>query len=55
MTLKEGKGDDDDTLRKKLVYVYDTAKFPFYRAEVYHQVCLVWDLRFASLYLVVQC
>jgi len=37
MSLKEGKGNDPDTLRKKLVYVYDTAQFPFYAGEVYHQ------------------
>lgn len=37
MTLEEGKGNDPDTLGKKLVYVYDTAKYPFYQAEVYHQ------------------
>lgn len=33
----EGRGNDPDTLDKKLVYVMDTAKFPFYVAEVYHQ------------------
>jgi peptide methionine sulfoxide reductase MsrA len=27
--LKEGKGNDPDTLGKQIVYVYDTAKFPF--------------------------
>lgn len=37
MSLEAGKGNDPDTLGKKLVYVYDTAKFPFYQAEVYHQ------------------
>mmetsp|Transcript_9127 Transcript_9127/g.21452 ORF Transcript_9127/g.21452 Transcript_9127/m.21452 type:complete len:291 (-) Transcript_9127:31-903(-) len=37
MTLEAGKGNDPDTLGKKLVFVYDTAKFPFYQAEVYHQ------------------
>ena len=37
MTLALGKGNDPDTLGKKLVFVYDTAKFPFYQAEVYHQ------------------
>jgi hypothetical protein len=36
-TLVPGKGNDPDTLGKQIVYVYDTAKFPFYRAEVYHQ------------------
>jgi len=37
MTLKEGKGNDPDTLKKKLVFVYDSTKFPFYPGEVYHQ------------------
>lgn len=36
--LVPGKGDDPDTLGKQIVYVYDTKKFPFYQAEVYHQV-----------------
>lgn len=36
-TLELGKGNDPDTINKSLVYVYDTAKFPFYQAEVYHQ------------------
>jgi hypothetical protein len=35
--LEEGKGNDPDTIGKRLVYVYDTAAFPFYQAEVYHQ------------------
>ncbi len=39
-TLVAMKGNDPDTLGKKLVYVYDTKKFPFYQAEVYHQVSL---------------
>mmetsp|Transcript_18856 Transcript_18856/g.39523 ORF Transcript_18856/g.39523 Transcript_18856/m.39523 type:complete len:280 (-) Transcript_18856:1599-2438(-) len=37
MTLLAGKGDEPDTLGKRLVYVYDSNKFPFYQAEVYHQ------------------
>ncbi len=37
MTLVLGKGNDPDTLGTKKVFVYDTAKFPFYQAEVYHQ------------------
>lgn len=36
--LVVGKGNDPDTLGKQIVYVYDTEKFPFYQAEVYHQV-----------------
>ena len=36
-TLVPGKGNDPDTLGKQIVFVYDTAKFPFYQAEVYHQ------------------
>jgi hypothetical protein len=35
--LEVGKGNDPDTLGKQLVYVYDTAQFPFYQAEIYHQ------------------
>jgi len=35
--LEKGKGSDSDTLGKQLVYVYDSNKFPFYQAEVYHQ------------------
>ena len=35
--LVEGKGNDGDTLGKQIVYVYDSTKFPFYQAEVYHQ------------------
>lgn len=35
--LKAGKGSDPDTLGKQVVYVYDTTKFPFYQAEIYHQ------------------
>jgi len=37
MTLELGKGNDPDTLGTKKIFVYDTAKFPFYQAEVYHQ------------------
>eukprot|EP00527_Entomoneis_sp_CCMP2396_P009768 CAMPEP_0198136680 /NCGR_PEP_ID=MMETSP1443-20131203/304_1 /TAXON_ID=186043 /ORGANISM="Entomoneis sp., Strain CCMP2396" /LENGTH=276 /DNA_ID=CAMNT_0043797937 /DNA_START=85 /DNA_END=915 /DNA_ORIENTATION=- len=35
--LVPGKGNDPDTLGKQIVFVHDTAKFPFYQAEVYHQ------------------
>lgn len=34
MTLKDGKGNDPDTLGKRIVYVMDSNKFPFYQAEV---------------------
>eukprot|EP00804_Cyclotella_cryptica_P012284 CCRYP_019984-RC/>CCRYP_019984-RC protein AED:0.17 eAED:0.17 QI:0/0.33/0.25/1/0.33/0.25/4/575/266 len=37
MKLVEGKGNDPDTLGKRIVYVMDSNKFPFYQAEVYHQ------------------
>lgn len=37
LTLVDGKGNDPDTLGKRLVYVMDSNKFPFYQAEVYHQ------------------
>ena len=36
-TLVQGKGNDPDTFGKQIVYVYDTATYPFYQAEVYHQ------------------
>lgn len=35
--LVEGKGNEGDTLGKGIIYVYDSNKFPFYQAEVYHQ------------------
>lgn len=35
--LVEGKGDDPDTLDKKVVYIMDSNKFPFKQAEIYHQ------------------
>lgn len=35
--LVAGKGNDPDTIGKQIVYVYDTASFPFYQAEIYHQ------------------
>merc|ERR1719183_180368 len=37
MKLVLGKGNDPDTLGKKIVFVMDSNKFPFYQAEVYHQ------------------
>jgi hypothetical protein len=37
LKLVEGKGDDPDTLGKKIVWVMDTAKYPFIQAEIYHQ------------------
>lgn len=43
-TLVPGKGNDPDTLGKQVVFVYDTQKFPFYQAEVYHQVCIMCDI-----------
>jgi len=35
--LEVGKGNEGDTIGRRIVYVYDTATFPFYQAEVYHQ------------------
>lgn len=35
--LVPGVGNDPDTFGKQIVYVYDTAQYPFYQAEVYHQ------------------
>jgi hypothetical protein len=37
LRLVEGKGNDPDTLFKRVIYVMDTEKFPFYQAELYHQ------------------
>lgn len=37
MKLASGQGDEPDTLRDKVVFVYDSNKFPFYPGEVYHQ------------------
>jgi len=34
LTLVDGKGNDPDTLGKRLVYVMDSIKFPFHQAEV---------------------
>eukprot|EP00930_Biecheleria_cincta_P030040 TRINITY_DN20848_c0_g2_i1.p1 TRINITY_DN20848_c0_g2~~TRINITY_DN20848_c0_g2_i1.p1 ORF type:complete len:317 (+),score=50.91 TRINITY_DN20848_c0_g2_i1:41-952(+) len=33
----QGEGGDADTLLTKKIWVYDTAKFPFYQGEIYHQ------------------
>lgn len=44
-TLKAGKGNDPDTLGKQIVYVMDSKEFPFYQAEVYHQVSHLVDAR----------
>jgi hypothetical protein len=30
MRLVPGKGDEQDTLKDKTIYVYDTQQFPFY-------------------------
>jgi peptide methionine sulfoxide reductase MsrA len=35
--LVPGIGNDPDTFGTKSIYVYDTKKFPFFQAEVYHQ------------------
>jgi len=37
MKLARGNGNDPDTFNEKLVYIYDSDAFPFYRAELYHQ------------------
>ena len=37
MKLYAGRGDEPDTIGDKAVLVYDSTKFPFYPAEVYHQ------------------
>ena len=41
MKLELGKGNDPDTLGKKMVYVYDTKDFPFYQVRiVYFNHCI---------------
>jgi peptide methionine sulfoxide reductase MsrA len=37
MRLVEGVGDEGDTLQERIIYVYDTQKFPFHAGELYHQ------------------
>jgi len=37
MKLVEGKGSEGDTLGAREILVMDSDKFPFYRAELYHQ------------------
>lgn len=37
MRLMTGRGDEPDTIGDKVVLVYDSNKFPFYAAELYHQ------------------
>lgn len=37
MRLARGVGDEDDTIGARSVLVYDSDKFPFYPAELYHQ------------------
>lgn len=37
LRLEEGRGSDEDTLHKGIVYVYDSNLYPAHQAEVYHQ------------------
>jgi len=37
MKVLPGKGNEKDTLKDRTIYVYDTAQFPFYPGELYHQ------------------
>jgi len=37
MELLRGKGNDDDTVGTKKVWIYNSDEFPFYQGEVYHQ------------------
>ena len=37
LTLVAGKGNDKDTLGKKVVWVMDTSTYPFKQGELYHQ------------------
>ena len=47
LKLVEGKGDDPDTLGKKIVWVMDTAKFPFYQGTLLY----MWLLYIVSSHL----
>ncbi len=48
LTLVDGKGNDPDTLGKRLVYVMDSNKFPFYQAEVCEYFLLAACFEFES-------
>jgi peptide methionine sulfoxide reductase MsrA len=37
MKVVAGKGNEKDTLKDKIIYVYNTSEFPFYAGELYHQ------------------
>jgi len=37
MKVLPGKGNEADTLKDRIIYVYDTQAFPFYPGELYHQ------------------
>jgi len=37
MKLYAGRGNEPDTIGDKAVLVYDSDKYPFYPAELYHQ------------------
>jgi len=37
LQLKSGRGNDPDTLGKKIVWIMDSNVFPFKQAEIYHQ------------------
>ncbi|CAM9295381.1 unnamed protein product [Ectocarpus sp. 12 AP-2014] len=37
LALREGNGGDPDTLMRNTVFVMDTATFPFFKGEIYHQ------------------
>merc|ERR1711966_52815 len=37
MKVLAGKGNEPDTLKDRVIYVYDTEAFPFYPGELYHQ------------------
>jgi hypothetical protein len=37
MKVLPGKGDEEDTLRERSIFVYDTTSFPFHAGELYHQ------------------
>ena len=50
MKLVDGKGNDPDTLGKRLVYVMDSKKFPFYQAEVCKYCSMSIDDVYTSIF-----
>jgi hypothetical protein len=50
MKLVDGKGNDPDTLGKRMVYVMDSNVFPFHQAEVCKLLLFLFRLSWSSYY-----